>query len=77
MLFATQLDLTTITNQEKQLLELALGVLRSGSDYADFLGSWLEEYGQQALSPNPHAALLPEDWTEELPEIIDAPTCIQ
>jgi hypothetical protein len=60
-----------------RLLELVLGVLRSGSDYADFLGSWLEEYGGQALSPNAPAALLTEDWTEELPEIVDAPTCIQ
>jgi hypothetical protein len=76
MLFTTQLDLT-ITNQEKQLLEIALGVLRSSSDYADFLGSWLEGYGREALSPNPPAPLLPEDWTEELPEIIDALTCIQ
>ena len=72
-----EIDLTTITKQEKEALGLALGVLRSDSDYADFLGSWLQDYGRKVLSPNPPEPLLPFEWLESLPEVIDAPNWIQ
>jgi hypothetical protein len=50
-----------ITEPEREKLELALKVLRSGTDYADFLQWWLLEVGIQVVSPNPPAPLL-EPW---------------
>lgn len=73
-----QIDLATATNREKQALEIALGVLRSDTDYADFLSSWLEDYGRPLLSSKPPVPLLPEEeWTDVLPVIIDSPNLIQ
>jgi hypothetical protein len=47
-----------ITKPEWEKLELALKVLRSGTDYADFLQWWLLDVGARVVSPNPPAALL-------------------
>jgi hypothetical protein len=59
------LSLTSeITDSEREKLEIALGVLRSGTDYADFLQSWLLDYGTRILSSNPPAPLL-EPWPSE------------
>jgi hypothetical protein len=52
------LDLGVVSNTEIKLLKIALGVLRSATDYADFLNSWLCDYGCQILSPNPPPGLL-------------------
>ena len=52
------LDLKSITTLERELIEIALGVLRSKSDYADFLNCWLHDYGRRVLSPNPPLPLL-------------------
>jgi hypothetical protein len=52
------LDSGVVTDTERKLLEIALGVLRTGTDYADFLNSWLCDYGCQILSPNPPCGLL-------------------
>jgi hypothetical protein len=49
----------TLTIFEKEALQIALGVLRSDSDYGDFLNSWLRSYGVQVLSPYPPSPLLP------------------
>ena len=49
-----------MTSLERKALQIALGVLRSNTDYADFLNFWLQDYGRQVLSPNPPPALLPE-----------------
>jgi hypothetical protein len=51
-------DLNVITHTAKKMLEIALGVLRSGTDHADFLNFWLCDYGSRVLSPNPPCALL-------------------
>ena len=53
-----------ITEAEIEKLRIALGVLRSGTDYADFLQFWLLDYGLKVLSPNPPPALL-EPWPME------------
>jgi hypothetical protein len=68
----------SITRQEQEQLRIALGVLRSGTDYADFLSSWLEDYGRQILSPNPPPPLLPELTIPEelLQVVVDAPAYI-
>jgi hypothetical protein len=59
-----------ITEAEKEKLRIALGVLRSGTDYADFLQFWLSDYGMRVLSPNPPPPLL-EPWpTEESGDLI-------
>ena len=50
-----------ITKPEQEILEVALKVLRSGTDYADFLQWWLLEFGVQVISSNPPAPLL-EPW---------------
>jgi hypothetical protein len=49
----------TLTVSEKEALEIALGVLRSNTDYGDFLTSWLRSYGAQILSGDPPSPLLP------------------
>ena len=54
-----------MTSQEKELLELALGVLRSDQEHADFLNFWLTEYGRPLLSGQPLEPLLPAPETEE------------
>jgi len=73
------LDLSTVTGLEKKALQIALGVLRSGSDYGDFLNFWLQDYGRQVLSPYPPPPLLPELSADEerLLALVDAPTLIQ
>lgn len=53
-----------ITEAEKEQLRIALGVLRSGTDYADFLQFWLLDYGLKVLSRNPPPPLL-EPWPME------------
>jgi hypothetical protein len=58
------LDLSVVTATEKRLVEIALGVLRSGTDYADFLNSWLCDYGCQILSLNPPRGLLDDLFDE-------------
>jgi hypothetical protein len=67
-----------LTRQEQEQLRIALGVLRSGTDYADFLNSWLEDYGRQILSPNPPPPLIPElsVMDELLQAIADAPAYV-
>jgi hypothetical protein len=50
----------TLTVLEKEALEIALGVLRSKSDYGDFLNSWLRSYGARVLSADPPCPLVPE-----------------
>jgi hypothetical protein len=50
----------TLTVLEKEALEIALGVLRSKSDYGDFLNSWLRSYGARVLSPDPPSPLVPD-----------------
>ena len=50
-------DLKDLTSSESETLRIALGVLRSGTDYADFLDTWLHDYGFRVLSPNPPAEL--------------------
>jgi len=67
-----------MTSLEREALRITLGVLRSETDYADFLNSWLRDYGRQILSPNPPPPLLPA-WSveEELALIVeDAPAYI-
>jgi hypothetical protein len=49
-----------LTVLEREALEIALGVLRSDTDYGDFLNSWLRSYGAQVLSPNPPSPLMPD-----------------
>jgi hypothetical protein len=67
-----------LTRQEQEQLRIALGVLRSGTDYADFLTFWLEDYGQPVLSPNPPPPLLPElsGVEEEFQIVADAPAYV-
>jgi hypothetical protein len=55
---------TEITDSEREKLKIALAVLRTGTDYADFLQWWLLDYGIRILSPNPPPALL-EPWPSE------------
>ena len=58
-----------ITEAEMERLRVALGVLRSGTDYADFLQFWLSDYGLRILSTNPPPPLLeawPADETRDL-----------
>ena len=43
-------ELNMVSECERKLLEIALGVLRSDTDWADFLCSWLNDYGQQVIS---------------------------
>jgi hypothetical protein len=59
------LDLSAMTSLERKVLQIALGVLRSNTDYGDFLNFWLQDYGRQILSPNPPPPLLPELSAEE------------
>ena len=59
------LDYPAINPWEKNALQIALGVLRSGTDYGDFLCSWLHDYGARVLSSNPPDPLPPEVSTEE------------
>jgi hypothetical protein len=59
------LDLSAVTSLERNALQIALGVLRSDTDYGDFLNFWLQDYGRQVLSPNPPSPLLPELSAEE------------
>ena len=47
---ASRQELSIVSACERKLLEIALGVLRSGTDWADFLNSWLNDYGQQVIS---------------------------
>ena len=54
-----------MTSLERKALQIALGVLRSNTDYADFLNFWLQDYGRQVLSPSPPPPLLPELSAEE------------
>ena len=49
---AYQQELSMVSECERRLLEIALGVLRSDTDWADFLGAWLNDYGQQIISHN-------------------------
>ena len=65
--------LSTATERERQNLEIALGVLRSNTEWADFLGSWLTDYGQRVLSCE-LAPLMPDDLDE--PPVTDAPLYI-
>ncbi len=58
-------DLAKPNRFEQEALEIALNVLRSDTDYADFLGWWLQDYGRQVLSENPPPPLLPERSIEE------------
>lgn len=53
-----------ITDCEREKLEIVLAVLRSGTDYADFLQWWLLDYGIRIMSPNPPPPLL-EPWSSE------------
>jgi hypothetical protein len=62
---ARGLDLSAVTSLERNALQIALGVLRSDTDYGDFLNFWLQDYGRQVLSPNPPPPLLPELSAEE------------
>ena len=39
-----------LIESESKLLEITLNVLRSDTDWADFLSSWLEDYGPKILS---------------------------
>jgi len=50
----------TLTVLEREAIEIALGVLRSDTDYGDFLNSWLRSYGAQVLSPDPPSPLMPD-----------------
>lgn len=59
------LDLSAVNPWEVKALQVALGVLRSGTDYGDFLNAWLHDYGQRVLSHDPPDPLLPEISTEE------------
>ena len=59
------LDLSAANPLEAKVLQIALGVLRSNTDYADFLNFWLHDYGQRVLSDDPPDSLLPEISTEE------------
>jgi hypothetical protein len=54
------LERSALTSLERKALQIALGVLRSDTDYGDFLDFWLQDYGRQVLSPNPPPPLLPE-----------------
>jgi hypothetical protein len=67
-----QRELGNLTSLEKEKLDIALGVLRSASEYAEFLSWWLQEYGKKILSPNPPSPLMPDEPNEELPSIVDA-----
>lgn len=58
-------DLSLPNPLEAKALEIALQVLRSNTDYGDFLNFWLHDYGQRVLSSNPPDTLLPEISTEE------------
>ena len=71
-------DLSTVTSLEREALQIALGVLRSDSDYGDFLNFWLQDYGRQVLSPNPLPPLLPELSAEEerMLAVADAPAYV-
>jgi hypothetical protein len=72
------LDLSAVTNLERKALQIALGVLRSNTDYSDFLNFWLQDYGRQVLSPNPPPPLLPELSAEEerMLVVADAPAYV-
>jgi hypothetical protein len=59
------LDLPAVNPWEEEALQIALGVLRSNTDYGDFLGAWLHDYGQRVLSSDPPEPLLPERSSEE------------
>jgi hypothetical protein len=59
------LDLPAVNPLEAKVLQIALGVIRSGTDYGDFLNAWLHDYGQRVLSHDPPDPLLPEISTEE------------
>jgi hypothetical protein len=68
----------SLSTLERKALEIALGVLRSDTDYGDFLNSWLQDYGRKILSPNPPAPLLPDmSMEEEIGLLVEnAPTYI-
>jgi hypothetical protein len=68
----------SLSTLERKALEIALGVLRSDTDYGDFLNSWLQDYGRKILSPNPPAPLLPDMSIEEETGLLveNAPTYI-
>lgn len=55
----------SLTTLECACLEIALAVLRSDTDYGDFLNYWLHEYGKRVVSPTPPPPLLPEISVEE------------
>ena len=55
--------LENLIETEKEMLTIALGVLRSGTDWADFLGSWLSDYGTRVLRSSP-PPLMPDEFDE-------------
>jgi hypothetical protein len=59
------LELPAVNPFEAKALQIALGVLRSNTDYGGFLNAWLHDYGQRVLSDDPPEPLLPEVSTEE------------
>lgn len=78
----TQIELRLdfpMTANEREAIRLALGILRSGTDYADFLNSWLQDYGPQLLSSNPPPPLLDRTSPNEELELLieDMPQFIQ
>jgi len=59
----------SLAPQEQKALAITLAVLRSNTDYADFLNSWLEDYGLPILSGKPPEPLLPELSDEDEPTV--------
>jgi hypothetical protein len=58
-----------ITDAEREKLKIALSVLRTGTEYADFLQWWLLDVGLKSLSPNSPPLQLapwPSDEREDL-----------
>jgi hypothetical protein len=72
------LERSALTSLERKALQIALSVLRSGTDYGDFLNFWLQDYGRQVLSPNPPPPLLPDLSAEEerMLAVADAPAYV-
>jgi hypothetical protein len=63
--------LNAVSECERRLLEIALGVLRSDTDWADFLCSWLNDYGRQVIS-HKMPPLMDEPLHESEPVVADA-----